>query len=409
MRWSALLHKAMAPVAGLLLLASMVVGQGTAVADERGQHQDAVIAGYYPSWSSVPVSDIPVDRLTDILYAFVNIDDNGHCFLPNGSVDARNLAALAELKRQHPHVRVEASIGGWGAAGFSEASLTHQSRQNFVQSCMDLFFHQYGDVFDGVDLDWEFPVSGGPSNLTYRAEDRHNFTLLLGDFRRALDAVGRQRDEHLLLTAALPAGRLQSAGPYDPNESFELRNVGHILDFVNLMTYDLENGYSQLTGFNAPMRPDPTDPTPEIIKRWNTVATAVDYYEMHGVPAEKLVLGEPFFSEAFTTSSTDNDGLYQPVVERTSAPSWTTIKTELLNDPAWSYHRSRTAECPWLFNDSTKTFVTYDDPESLSVKSSFARDRHLRGVFTWALDQDDSEHSLLNAMSAPYLDAAGLG
>lgn len=363
--------------------------------------RDTVVAGYYPSWTGTALADIPLDHMTDLLYAFATIED-GRAVLANGDADARNIAAFAEAKAAHPHLRVEASIGGWGAAGFSEACASHASRRTFVDSCIELFFHEHS-VFDGIDLDWEYPVSGGPDNLTYSPSDRHNFTLLLHDLRRALDQEGRRCGRRPVLTAALPAGRLQSAGPYDPNESFELRQVGHVLDWINLMTYDLENGYSTLTGFNAPLRPDPADPTPEIIKRYNSDVTAVEYYRMHGVPADRIVLGEPFFSEAFTTSSSDNHGLYQPVVERTSAPSWTTIKDELLHDPAWSQHWSRTAQAPWLFNADTGTFVTYDDPRSLQIKSSFAERADLRGVFTWALGQDDAQHSLLTAMTAPFV------
>lgn len=366
----------------------------------RGHEHRAVVAGYYPSWTGIPLSDIPLDRLTDLLYAFATIDD-GHAVLANGDADARNLAAFAEAKRSHPHLRVEASIGGWGATGFSEVCASEASRRTFVDSCVELFFHD-NEVFDGLDLDWEYPVSGGPDTLTYSPADRKNFTLLLRDLRTALDHEGRRRHQHLLLTAALPAGRLQSAGPYDPNASFELRQLGHLLDWINLMTYDLENGYSTLTGFNAPLRPDPADPTPEIIKRYNSAVTAVEYYRMYGVPSDKIVLGEPFFAEAFTTSSTDNFGLYQPVVQRTGAPSWTTIKDELLVDPAWTQHWSRTAQAPWLFNADTSTFVTYDDPKSLLIKSTYADRAGLRGVFTWALGQDDERHSLLTAMAEPF-------
>lgn len=152
-----------------------------------------VIAGYYPGWSDVPFADILADRMTDVIYAFANIDGNGHCFMPNGRRDFGNFAAPAALKDAHPGLRVAISIGGWDASGFSEAASSERSRWDLVRSCIDLFFRRYAGVFDGIDV--------GPSDLSY-----------------------------------LPADRLQSAGPYDPNQSFELWQVGEILDFVNLMT-----------------------------------------------------------------------------------------------------------------------------------------------------------------------------
>lgn len=274
---------------------------------------------------------------------------------------------------------------------------------------MKLFFGSYRGDFDGIDLDWEFPVSGGQPNLTSRPADRRDFTLLAQAFRRALNAEGGQMHEHLLLTAALPAGRLQSDGPYDPARSYQLGTVGHILDWVNLMTYDLEVGYSAVSGFDSPMRVLPSDPTPQIVERWNAVSTAVDYYEMKGVPAEKIALGEPYYSLGFTVAATADNGLHQRITGPASAPNWAQIETSLLHNPAWTRHWSPTAQVPWLFDASSKTFVTYDDPASLSIKSRFASTRHLRGVFTWAINQDDSQHSLTDAMAGPFLHAAGLG
>jgi chitinase len=350
-----------------------------------------------------------VDQLTDVIYAFAGINAEGECSLPDAATAAADFAALGAAKRSHPWLRTEISIGGWGAGGFSGAALTRQSRARFVASCMKLFFGTYRDDFDGIDLDWEFPVYGGPPDLTSRPADRRDFTVLAEAFRSALNAEGARMHEHLLLTAALPAGRLQSDGPYDPARSYQLAAVAHVLDWVNLMTYDLESGYSTISDFDSPMRAAPSDPTPQIIERWNTVSAAVGYYEMNGVPADKIVLGEPYFSLGFTVASTADGGLYQKITGLASAPSWTQIQATLLHNPAWTSYWSPVAQVPWLFDPSTKTFVSYDDPASLSIKSRFARAHGLRGVFTWAIDQDDSQHSLVDAMAGPFLQAAGLG
>jgi chitinase len=140
------------------------------------------------------------------------------------------------IKRTHPHLRIVVSIGGWGAGGFSDAALTRHTRADLATECLELVAGI--DGVDGLDLDWEFPVSGGPAELAHRPEDRRNFTLLAQELR---DRLGSD----YLLTAALPAGRLQSAGPYDPAASFELSALTDLLDFVNLMTYDFGTGFSR--------------------------------------------------------------------------------------------------------------------------------------------------------------------
>jgi chitinase len=405
----ALVRAAAAALSLGTLLAGVVSCAPSTPAHPGSASQRPVIAAYYYHSPVMPVSAIPVSRLTDVIYAFASISSAGECYLPDASTAATDFAALGVLKRSHPWLRTEISIGGWGAGGFSDAALTRQSRATFVDSCVKLFFGTYHGDFDGIDLDWEFPVYGGQPNLTSRPADRRDFTQLAQAFRSALNAAGGRLHEHLLLTAALPAGRLQAGGPYDPDNSYQLATVGRILDWVNLMTYDLEDGYSAISDFDSPLRAAPSDPTPQIIQRWNTVSAAVAYYQMNGVPADKIVLGEPYFSLGFTVASTANDGLYQKITGSAMAPSWNQIETSLLHDPAWTSHWSTAGQVPWLFDASTKTFVTYDDPASLSVKSRFARAHDLRGVFTWAIDQDDSQGSLVDAMAGPFLQAAGLG
>jgi chitinase len=62
-------------------------------------------------------------------------------------------------------------------------------------------------VFDGIDIDWEYPASPGNDGNVYRPEDTANYTALLKEFRSQLDAYGKQAGRHYLLTAAMPASQ----------------------------------------------------------------------------------------------------------------------------------------------------------------------------------------------------------
>ncbi|MFE9765536.1 glycoside hydrolase family 18 protein [Streptomyces sp. NPDC005808] len=391
-----------------LASAACLVGADTAVAAAPATalataptEQRPVIGAYYAGWNSeaYPVSQIPADQITHLFYAFSTIDQGKCTILPNA---AQDFADLAELKREHPQLRTLISIGGWGTAGFSDAALTAASRQTFVSSCLDMFFSTYRGSFDGVDLDWEFPVYGGPTEITDRPEDRRNMTLLAQEFRTEIDKRGQEDGKRYEVTAALPTGRLQTDGAYDPAKSFELGKLAKILDFINLMTYDMGTGFSPVSTFNAPMGPVSADPTAQPDKTWNNVTGAVAYYRLHGVPANRLVLGTPFYGRGFVVNEEgDNHGLYQPYESTFWVSGWRSIEP-LLDDPAWQRYWNPQAQSPWLYNAAERRFVSYEDPTSIAIRARYAKQSGLLGTFMWELSDDDAEHSMLTAMSAPF-------
>ena len=121
-------RRARALSAVTLLLAAALISPGPAAAEPGPR---PVIGAYYAGWNSAtyPVSQIPADRITHLFYAFSTIED-GECVVPDNA--AANFGELAALKRAHPHLRTLISIGGWGAGGFSDASLTRESRARSV-------------------------------------------------------------------------------------------------------------------------------------------------------------------------------------------------------------------------------------------------------------------------------------
>ncbi|GAA1338383.1 glycoside hydrolase family 18 protein [Saccharothrix algeriensis] len=390
-----MLRNALAACAALLLLVTGTTTPATA-APATAAGGRAVIGAYYGNWfsGSKPISAIPGDTpITHLFYAFSTIE-GGRCAL-NAPTAAKDFADIADLKRRKPSLKALISIGGWGAGGFSDAALTRDSRRAFVASCAELFFERHGGVFDGVDVDWEFPVYGGPTEITDRPEDRRNMTLLVREFRRQLPRGA-------LVTAALPTGRLQTDGPYDPARSFELGALGRELDFITLMTYDMGTGFSPVATFNAPMREVREDPMPAADRRWNNVTGAVEYYVRHGVPPRKLVLGTPFYGRGFQVRQEGPDhGLYQPYESAFWVDGFDEVQ-RLRATPGWREHWHPVAQSPWLYNAAERKFVSFEDPRSIGIRAGYAKRRGLLGAFMWELGHDDARHSLLEAMAEPF-------
>ncbi|HUA26705.1 MAG TPA: glycosyl hydrolase family 18 protein [Steroidobacteraceae bacterium] len=352
------------------------------------------IAAYYDG--GMPVSRIPAAQITDLIYAFGEPNDAGVCTPPTAA-QSGTFAALRELRRQHPGLRLLVSIGGWDAAPqYSDIALTGRSRARFVASCIHAFMA--GQGFDGIDLDWEFPVHGGMNRS--RPQDRADATALVQEFRRQLDALGGRSHRHYLLTVATPAGTWQQGGAYSVSDSYDLAALARSVDWLNVMTYDMNTIFSPLSAFNAPLDADPRDRTPEPQRSRDNLASAVRYYESQEVPAAKIMLGVAFYGRGFSGVSAQDAGLYSKYAAVYPETPWKTVRAQFLTDPDWVRHWSATAQAPWLYNGRRHIFFSYDDPISLGIKADFARRERLRGVMIWVLGEDDPGNCLLHALTS---------
>jgi chitinase len=379
---------------------------------DGGPSQPRRVIGYYAGWTSKTKNftplDIPADKLTHVNYAFGLIDEKGRAMLQDaeadighadvaaspapGSLDG-NFQQLRLLKERHPHLQTLISMGGWTGSGrFSDAVATEEKRRDFVASCIDLFLTRWPGVFDGIDIDWEYPVCCGLPENSYRPEDRRNCTLLFAELRRQLDDLGAATGQRYLLTAAIPAGH------EIPVTSFELRESGEILDWINVMTYDMTGSQrSGVTNFNAPFAESSGDPSDLDWKRFSSVVGTIGSFLDEGVPRDKLVVGVPFYGRGFTGVPDLDDGLYQPFTEMMSA-DYHTIKADYL--PKFKRFRHPEAEVPWLYNAKSGMMLSYDDPESIGRKTDYVIAEGLGGIMLWELSDDDKESSLLTAISS---------
>ena len=364
------------------------------------------VVGYLASWGvrtkGTRIADLPARDLTHIFYAFGRIDSTGRVTLgdpcldvgacPGGQAAAPggNFAELRRLKERNPHLKLVVSIGGWSGSGrFSDAALTDSTRRLFSESAIDVFIRQTSGLFDGIDLDWEFPVSGGPETNVRRPADKENFTLLLAELRRQLDAQGANDKRRYELAIAASANPRALA-------NIEVERIVPLLDFINVMTYDYYAG-SRRTGFNSPLYAATGESTPS----FNIDATIRAFIEA-GAPAGKLLVGIPFYGRAYGGVPGANNGLFQPVGGppagwRGGDGDWRVLSQTRLKDPRYVKHWEESARVPFLYDSTSGTWVSYDDPRSVGEKVRYVRERGLGGVMIWELGGDDG--SLMRAIS----------
>ncbi|TDD51340.1 glycoside hydrolase family 18 protein [Nonomuraea terrae] len=406
----------------ILLALSLLLGL-TAFSVPAEARTDFKRVAYFIQWGvygrDYHVRDVDVTgaaaKLTHLNYAFGFVSADATCYSSDpwadwqrpvpaeqsvdGVADAPgqalngNLNQLRKIKAKHPGLKTMISLGGWtGSAHFSDAVLTPESRTKLAASCIDLWLRGNlpglepgagAGVFDGIDLDWEWPGSSGAEGNVIRPEDKRNFTLFVEELRDQL----RQFSKKAELTAFLPAAAAKIDAGY------EVRRVFKQLDFATIQGYDLHGTWEPQTGHQSNLLTDRRDPNPV---KYSVDQTVRDYLA-RGAPARKIVVGVPAYGQGWTGVTGSRDGLYQPATGPAPgrwAPGTEDYK-DLVAKPG-KRHRDLRTGAMWLYDGNE--FWSYDDPAIMLQKAAYIRLKGLGGSMLWSIDQDDAKASLTSAL-----------
>jgi chitinase len=332
------------------------------------------IVGYVSGWSTPAV--IHPEKLTHINFAFAHIGADGRVSLADAAMET-NLKRLVTLKTTNPHLKIIISVGGWEADGFSDAALTETSRAVFADSAVDLV-REYS--LDGIDIDWEYPGQG-VAGIKYRAEDQHNFTLLLKALRERLN---KSREKNLLLTIA--------SADREYFQHTEMDKLHVYLDWINVMSYDFFNSLTPTTGHHAGLYKSSTAAPTD-----RDADSSVKQHLAAGIPAEKIVLGVAFYGRGFTDVRAVNHGLNQTYGRFENAHDYAELADSLIGRQGFVRYWDDKAKAPYLWNSASRTFISYDDPQSIRAKAQYVKEHRLGGMMFWELSEDRNDE-LLNVV-----------
>jgi chitinase len=328
----------------------------------------AIIAYYMGDGSDI--SNYKTEQLTHIIYSFLHLKKNK--LSVDNTSDSIAITRLVALKKTNPKLKIILSLGGWGGcATCSDVFSTVDGRIQFAESALQLFKDYH---VDGLDLDWEYPSIESVKGHQYLPEDKMNFTLLLETLRKTVGP-----DYELSFAAGGFSEFLKNSVEWD--------KVMPLVNYVNMMTYDLVNGNSKRTGhltslFSTPEQNESTD-------------YAVRFLDSVGVPMNKVVIGLAFYARLFSNVGYENNGLYQ----KGKFSGYVNYKNqeEIFGaNSGFQYYWDKTAKAPYAYNKSTNTFATFDNLQSVLYKTKYARDKHLGGVMFWELSGDKESGGLLD-------------
>lgn len=343
-----------------VLISVLAVGVLAVAKDDKGATDDiirtmamgkcgdekAVILGYVTSWST----EVPDPySVTHLAYAFATIDDD---FCSLTIKNEGRFEEIVDLKNKNPELKVLLSIGGWGAGNFSEMASTAETRAGFIHNAMDMV-RRYG--IDGLDIDWEYPGSS-LAKISSSKEDKSNFSKLMKQLR---DSLGGSR----CLSFASPSYSVY----------FDYDKVVPYVDFVNIMTYDMSVPPSHHSPLNHS----------ELTGKKSVKDVVAEHYSK-GVPADKMLLGIPFYGRGNQTD-------YKKFQDfRHIRPK---AGTE------WKF--DSIAVAPYISDKETgELLISFDDTTSIMAKCKFVKEVGLRGVMVWHYCGDTKDRRLLNTINS---------
>ncbi|WP_405438449.1 glycoside hydrolase family 18 chitinase [Streptomyces avidinii] len=360
--------------------------------------------GYFTNWGVYGrnyhvknlVTSGTAGKITHINYAFGNVQ-NGQCtigdayadydkaYTADQSVDGvadtwdqplrGNFNQLRKLKKAYPNIKILWSFGGWTwSGGFPQAAANPTA---FAQSCYNLVEDpRWADVFDGIDLDWEYPNACGLSCDTSGA----------AAFKNLMQATRTKFGANNLVTAAITADA-SSGGKID---AADYGGAAQYVDFYNVMTYDFFGAWAA-QGPTAPH--SPLTSYAGIPQAGFNSADAIAKLKAKGVAGAKLNLGIGFYGRGWTgvtqaapggTATGPAPGTYEQGIEdykvlRTSCPATGTVA-------GTAY-----AKCG-------SNWWSYDTPATIAGKMTWAKQQGLKGAFFWEFSGDTTNGELANAI-----------
>ncbi|MFF4589678.1 glycosyl hydrolase family 18 protein [Streptomyces sp. NPDC001388] len=336
-------------------------------------------------------------KITHINYAFGNVT-GGKCAIGDSYADydkaftadqsvsgvadtwdqplRGNFNQLRQLKAKYPNIKVLWSFGGWTwSGGFGQAAANPAA---FAQSCYDLVEDpRWADVFDGIDIDWEYPNACGLSCDTSGA----------AAFKNLMSALRAKFGANYLVTAATTADG-SSGGKID---AADYAGAASYVDWYNVMTYDFFGAWAAQgpTAPHSPLTSYSGIPTAGF-----TTADAMAKFKAKGVPASKLLIGIGFYGRGWTgvtqdapggTATGPAAGTYEQGIEdykvlKTSCPATGTVA-------GTAY-----AKCG-------SNWWSYDTPATIGTKMAWAKTQGLGGAFFWEFSGDTGNGELVSAIS----------
>ncbi|KAF9265381.1 putative chitinase [Marasmius fiardii PR-910] len=306
-------------------------------------------------------SRIPLGTYTHLNYAFAFVDPKTFAVSPMVELDKELYPRFTALRRVNPGLETWISIGGWSmndldqptATTFSDLAGSADAQNRFFGSLIQ-FMGTYG--FDGVDIDWEYSVAPERSG---KLDDYANYVSFLKNLKNALGSSGHKYG----LTTTIPSS-------YWYMQHFDIIQIASIIDWFNVMTYDLHGTWDSTNPYIGPVLNAHTNIT--------EITNTLDLLWRSNINPKQVVLGLGFYGRSFTLSDPSCTHAGCPFSEggnpgRCTASAGTLSYSEIQDVISAGAkvtldNDAKVKNVVW----DTNQWVSYDDEETLKMKVDYA-------------------------------------
>jgi chitinase len=321
---------------------------------------------------------------------------------------------LYQLRTTNPNLKLDLSVGGWTLSeGFYWMAGNTTRRKAFVDSIVH-FLERFD--FDGVDIDWEYPATDGSVPGASSPADAANYVTLIRELRAGMDWLTVKTGKKYRLSSAIPAGlgRL---------EKIDWAQVHPYMDRLYLMTYDLTGAWEREISHHTPLY---TNPNAVGSSAGTSADWTINYMRSKGVPANKLMIGGANYHRAKATKPTDIQEFTNGIIGSSTegdlnwtgaslilgvagVGSWEAgvvegydlfqnfLDRDIKPRNGYSLYTDKIANADYLFHSGIGSFISIETPRTVALKTQYAKDNGLAGIFFWMAEQDNGYN--LNAVN----------
>ncbi|KFY05480.1 hypothetical protein V492_08509 [Pseudogymnoascus sp. VKM F-4246] len=357
-----------------------------------GNSSSARTIGYYEGWNwqrpcgTMTPRQIPLGYYTHINYAFSLIDPTTYRLTPMDDKTGTLYKSVSALKEMQPGLEVWIAVGGWAMNDpgpfrtvFSDLAASEAAQDQFFESLITFIAN---NGFDGVDLDWEYPVADDRGGVE---ADFDNFVNFLSRLRARLNNLGKP----VGISLTLPASYWYLRG-------FDIIKLEPYLDWYNIMTYDIHGIWDSTVDSLGPYARAHTNLT--------EIDESLKLLWRNNINPGRVNLGLGFYGRSFTMkdpncmtagcefSGAGNGGECTGAAGVLSAAEISNIITA---GATVTFDSAAAVQIVTWDNDQ---WVSWDDTKTLAMKVEYANQRCIGGLMIWAIDLDDG--TLIKSLAA---------